>query len=123
MTLSLGTAYRSFGGEMEASSTPMICRLLDSCRHQLSAIALLGALVALLGARRGSGTRSLSATSLNALYGHPLRRGKKFDVKHAFYCGQDRPNAVLYTSNLVSNFAVVAFMQLPFRSLDKISLR
>src|SRR5258707_389196 len=39
MTLSLGTAYRSFGGEMEASSTPMICRLLDSCRHQLSAIA------------------------------------------------------------------------------------
>src|SRR6267378_2963901 len=40
MTLSLGTAYRSFGGEMEASSTPMICRLLDSCRHQLSAIAL-----------------------------------------------------------------------------------
>ena len=59
------------------------------------------------GARRGSGTRSLSATSLNALYGHPLRRGKKFDVKHAFYCGQDRPNAVLYTSNPVSNFAVV----------------
>src|SRR3981189_3114360 len=40
MTLSLGTAYRSFGGEMEASSTPMICRLLDSCRHQLSALAL-----------------------------------------------------------------------------------
>src|SRR5258705_5240025 len=39
MTLSLGTVYRSFGGEMEASSTPMICRLLDSCRHQLSAIA------------------------------------------------------------------------------------
>src|SRR5882724_621201 len=39
MTLSLGTAYRSFGGEMEASSTPMICRLPDSCRHQLSAIA------------------------------------------------------------------------------------
>src|SRR5258705_7949450 len=39
MTLSLGTAYRSFGGEMEASSTPMICRLLDSCRPQLSAIA------------------------------------------------------------------------------------
>jgi len=55
----------------------------------------------------GSGTRSLSATSLNALYEHPLRRGKEFDVKHAFYCGQDRPNAVLYTSNPVSNFAVV----------------
>src|SRR5258705_3855784 len=39
MTLALGTAYRSCGGEMEASSAPMICRLLDSCRHQLSAIA------------------------------------------------------------------------------------
>src|SRR5258708_11958925 len=40
MTLSLGTAYRSFGGEVEASSTPMICRLPDSRRHQLSPIAL-----------------------------------------------------------------------------------
>src|SRR6266480_3932051 len=37
--LSLDTAYRSFGGEVEASSTPMICRLSDSRRHQLSAIA------------------------------------------------------------------------------------
>src|ERR1700686_499946 len=41
MTLSLGTAYRSFGGEVEASSTPTICRLPDSRRHQLSAIARL----------------------------------------------------------------------------------
>ena len=40
MTLSLDTAYRSFGGEVEASSTPTICRLADSRRHQLSAIAL-----------------------------------------------------------------------------------
>src|ERR1700692_3395302 len=39
MTLSLDTAYRSFGGEVEASSTPTICRLPDSRRHQLSAIA------------------------------------------------------------------------------------
>src|SRR6185312_9639556 len=39
--LSLDTAYRSFGGEVEASSTPTICRLSDSRRHQLSAIALL----------------------------------------------------------------------------------
>jgi len=39
VTLSLGTAYRSFGGEVEASSTPTICRLPDSRRHQLSAIA------------------------------------------------------------------------------------
>src|SRR3954468_24799048 len=38
--LSLDTAYRSFGGEVEASSTPTICRLSDSRRHQLSAIAL-----------------------------------------------------------------------------------
>src|SRR5712664_4891200 len=39
VTLSLGTAYRSFGGEVEASSTPTICRLSDSRRHQISAIA------------------------------------------------------------------------------------
>src|ERR1700737_264759 len=39
MALSLGTAYRSFGGEVEASSTPTICRLPDSRRHQLWAIA------------------------------------------------------------------------------------
>jgi len=42
MMLSLDTAYRSFGGEVEASSTPAICRLLDSRRHQLSAIAQVG---------------------------------------------------------------------------------
>src|SRR5213080_1526129 len=39
MTLSLDTAYRSFGGEVEALSTPTICRLPDSRRHQLWAIA------------------------------------------------------------------------------------
>src|SRR4029077_37861 len=39
MMLTLDTAYRSFGGEVEASSTPTICRLPDSRRHQLSAIA------------------------------------------------------------------------------------
>src|ERR1700694_1770092 len=39
MTLSLDTAYRSFGGEVEASSTPTICRLSDSRRYQLAAIA------------------------------------------------------------------------------------
>src|SRR5450755_4724528 len=42
MMLSLDTAYRSFGGEVEASSTPTICRLPDSRRHQLSAIAPIG---------------------------------------------------------------------------------
>src|SRR5581483_7831087 len=47
MMLSLDTAYRSFGGEVEASSTPTICRLSDSRRHQLSAIALAVARVAL----------------------------------------------------------------------------
>jgi hypothetical protein len=36
----LGTAYRSFGGEVEASSTPTICRLPDSRRHQIWAIAV-----------------------------------------------------------------------------------
>src|SRR5438477_10635451 len=40
MMLSLVTAYRSFGGEVEASSTPTICRLSDSRRHQLWVIAL-----------------------------------------------------------------------------------
>src|SRR5665647_3879362 len=39
MMLSLDTAYRSFDGEVEASSTPTICRLSDSRRHQLWAIA------------------------------------------------------------------------------------
>src|SRR5258705_5374218 len=38
--LSLDPAYRSLGGEVEASSPPTICRLPDSRRHQLSAIAL-----------------------------------------------------------------------------------
>src|SRR5712664_2619164 len=42
MMLSLDTAYRSFGGEVEASSTPTICRLSDSRRHQISAIAPYG---------------------------------------------------------------------------------
>src|ERR1700724_2746197 len=39
MMLSLDTAYRSFGGAVEASSTPTICRLSVSRRHQLWAIA------------------------------------------------------------------------------------
>src|SRR5450631_1817037 len=39
MMLSLSTAYRSFDGEVEASSTPTICRLPDSGRHQIWAIA------------------------------------------------------------------------------------
>src|SRR5436305_3061642 len=47
MTLSLDTAYRSFGGEVEASSTPTICRLPDSRRHQLWAIAQYTSQVAL----------------------------------------------------------------------------
>src|ERR1700757_5434898 len=51
MMLSLDTAYRSFGGEVEASSTPTICRLPDSRRHQLSAIAR---------ASQGGGTVCLS---------------------------------------------------------------
>jgi len=42
LMISLDTAYRSFGGEVEASSTPTICRLPDSRRHQLSAIARPG---------------------------------------------------------------------------------
>ena len=41
MMLSLDTAYRSFGGEVEASSTPTICRLSEFRRHQLSAIESL----------------------------------------------------------------------------------
>src|SRR5712664_4958908 len=52
MMLSLDTAYRSFGGEVEASSTPTICRLSDSRRHQLSAIAPKDALAA--AKRRGT---------------------------------------------------------------------
>jgi len=39
-TLSLDTAYRSFGGELEASSTPRCAAFSDSRRHRLPAIAL-----------------------------------------------------------------------------------
>src|SRR5580700_4707913 len=38
-TLVSVTAYHSFGGEVEASNTPTIRRLIPSCRHQLSRIA------------------------------------------------------------------------------------
>jgi hypothetical protein len=38
-TLEFDTAYHSFDGEVEASTTPTICRLLDLHRHQLSTIA------------------------------------------------------------------------------------
>ena len=41
-TLELDKAYYSFGGEVEASTTPTICRLPDLPRHQLSTIALEG---------------------------------------------------------------------------------
>src|SRR3977135_824475 len=51
MMLSLDTAYRSFGGEVEASSTPTICRLPDSRRHQLSAIALISKTTSCAGVR------------------------------------------------------------------------
>ena len=36
-------AYHSFGGEVEASSTPTIRRLTPSCRHQLSPSAYMRA--------------------------------------------------------------------------------
>jgi hypothetical protein len=39
MTLVSGTAYHSFGGEVEASNTLTIRRLTPSCRHQLPRIA------------------------------------------------------------------------------------
>jgi predicted neuraminidase len=39
-TLVSVTAYHSFSGEVEASNTPTIRRLIPSCRHQLSPIAL-----------------------------------------------------------------------------------
>src|SRR6266536_3546094 len=38
-TLVSVTAYHSFSGEVEASNTPTIRRLIPSCRHQLSSIA------------------------------------------------------------------------------------
>ena len=67
----------------------------------------------------GSGTRSLSATSLNALYEHPLRRGKEFDVKHAFYCGQDRQSSI----PSVSNFAVVTARDFHYAAMGQICWR
>src|ERR1700738_3304263 len=66
MTLSLDTAYRSFGGEVEASSTPTICRLSDSRRHQLSAIALAISRV-IARAKVPSTGRSIEESKLHAL--------------------------------------------------------
>src|ERR1700684_1323712 len=67
MMLSLDTAYRSFSGEVEASSTPTICRLSDSSRHQLSAIALRAFLrllvVAQIAARLPDDTPSATTES------------------------------------------------------------
>src|ERR1700737_519607 len=82
MTLSLDTAYRSFGGEVEASSTPTICRLPDSRRHQLWAIAPPGApqtarVVAACDSafpfeRQG---RLLRSRSISGLYSRSLHSG------------------------------------------------
>src|SRR3954462_5435614 len=64
MTLSLDTAYRSFGGEVEASSTPTICRLSDSRRHQLWAIAPAPVGLSCRGVRVGLQCRGLGRLSL-----------------------------------------------------------
>src|SRR6267143_1568167 len=68
MMLSLDTAYRSFGGEVEASSTPTICRLSDSRRHQLSAIALFAAHkpVDRMGYQRENSSRAASIRYVEA---------------------------------------------------------
>src|ERR1700677_433782 len=85
--LSLDTAYRSFGGEVEASSTPTICRPPDSRRHQLSALARAFPTKVwdaassrcqrtLLGSDRASWSRiaRLSRYDLSALVGSPCAR-------------------------------------------------
>jgi hypothetical protein len=41
-TLCFDTAYRSFGGKVRSSSNTTTCRLPDSIRHQLPAIAQPG---------------------------------------------------------------------------------
>src|SRR5262245_48053754 len=90
MMLSLDTAYRSFGGEVEALSTPTICRLPDSRRHQLSAIAQL-LLYGVSCKRRVGDDRSLdqsfsvSRTEHNvwAKRGEHLSCGRLHDKKQA----------------------------------------
>src|SRR5580704_6295919 len=79
MMLSLDTAYRSFGGEVEASSTPTICRLPDSRRHQLSAIALEATLrqtvteaVATLSSLKRLSEISAKATYMQMAWGNRL---------------------------------------------------
>src|SRR5207247_7164816 len=71
MTLSLDTAYRSFGGEVEASSTPTICRLPDSRRHQLWAIAHTRCLVTASTPEPEGGARCVSSARRD-LYGGRL---------------------------------------------------
>src|SRR6202022_204353 len=63
------TAYRSFGGEVEASSTPTICRLSDSRRHHFRAIA---------AARSGlSAAKALHSLVLSGSADNPTGRSKE----------------------------------------------
>src|SRR6267154_1273876 len=89
MMLSLDTAYRSFGGEVEASSTPTICRLSDSRRHQLWTIARKQmpdeanecGLTTVVSAYNGV----VPASNLVVWEGwyQSLRRGKRFDMPNS----------------------------------------
>src|ERR1700737_4587990 len=112
MTLSLDTAYRSFGGEVEASSTPTICRLPDSRRHQLWAIARGGSFFPCTFAKRAPGpvfdlslnagpTATMAPVFLKGMTRQPAYEGDvacgdrqlrlRFDLRHWTRCAASVP--------------------------------
>jgi hypothetical protein len=87
--LSLDTAYRSFGGEVEASSTPTICRLSDSRRHQLWAIALPLPFECFYAAEVSDAAKAEKA--IHTAFGdHRVRSSREF-----FKLSPDKPKAIL----------------------------
>src|SRR4029079_19010700 len=89
MMLSLDTAYRSFGGEVEASSTPTICRLSDSRRHQLWAIALPLPFECFYAAEVSDAAKAEKA--IHTAFGdHRVRSSREF-----FKLSPDKPKAIL----------------------------
>src|SRR6266403_1576938 len=103
MMLSLDTAYRSFGGEVEASNTPTICRLPDSRRHQLSAIArycmmALLSSATLLKAPRRMRFRVISAKKRSTMLSQDAEVGVKCKWKRGCALSQRFTAGVLWVA-------------------------
>src|SRR5215211_7782715 len=113
MMLSLDTAYRSFGGEVEASSTPTICRLPDSHRHQLSAIALPMTEITNI-------TSAFSADQVVRLTGLSMRQLAYWDKLGFFqpqYAAEDRktPYSRIYSFKDVVGLRTLAILKTKYK--------